>query len=180
MRAMAPSLGTFPGGGSFDEILNGLTMGRLFFPTGSQNGRELNTKPGHGIAAGLLPGIEDRPVIPVDILSAQAGVVSMRASRIPEHLVLVAALWIWFLGEDILVLFARDAPLLAESDLRPELLGANGRRQPNHIQGEVVLTADKANPGVVGSPRGGRQPSAPRVQWAGERRDVHPQPCSVG
>ena len=63
--------------------------------------------------------IANRPVIPIGVLGFEICNIRLGTTQIPAELVKCAALGVALTGDDLVVLFARDCPLLLEFDRGP-------------------------------------------------------------
>jgi hypothetical protein len=77
----------------------------------------------HGETAGLLAGVGDGLVGPINVLRLEIGNVGMRPSKMPAQFVKAATLRVLLALNDELMLLKRDGALGLKFDFRPEPLG---------------------------------------------------------
>ncbi len=110
---------------------------------GSKHFLHLAAEVDHGHGPGLAPGKADNAGIPIHVFCSQKRDIGLRSSEHPAELVEGAPGGIGLVAEDGLVLIGRDRPLLAKLDLWPVFFGNEGPRQPAHVQGKVVDSAEE-------------------------------------
>src|SRR5882724_6966346 len=91
-----------------------------------------------GKTAGFFPGIGDGVILPVDVLGAQIGNISLRTAQVPAKPVEVPALRVLLAHHDALMLIEGDGPLIFELNFRPEPFGNQWPWQPIHRETKVV------------------------------------------
>jgi hypothetical protein len=93
--------------------------------------------------AGFLADETHGAVGPVHVLAFQARDVALACTQVPAQLVKIFPLRIHFGSDDLLVFLKCDGAFLFVVDGGPLSAGNDGRRQPIHIEGEVVNLPQK-------------------------------------
>jgi len=92
----------------------------------------------HRQTAGLLPGVGNGAIRPINVSSVEVGDVGLRTAEMPAEFIEILALGILLPLDDSLMLHKGDGTFGLELHRRPEALGNDRPRQPVHCQTKIV------------------------------------------